>query len=332
MLDGYSAPELLRAAAVPHTRRLYLVTGGCGFIGSHLVEALTARGDTVRVFDDLSHGRRENLQRGVEFIEGDVADPMALRRAIQDVDGCFHLAAVPSVVECQSRWLEAHRTNLTGTINVFDAARRAQPGRPVPVVYASSSAIYGNRGAVPLGEALPPQPLSICGADKAGCELHARIAHAAHGIPTVGLRLFNVFGPRQPADCAYPGVVPSFLARLAAGRPVSIFGDGGHVRDFVFVRDAVAALLAAMGRAAADAEIFNVCTGRGVSVLALARLAARLVAVEPEIAFLPARPSDVRHSVGDPTCAARGLGFMAATDLETGLGATLRALRTVDAI
>jgi len=331
MLDGYSAPDLFRAAVAPRVRRLYLVTGGCGFIGSHLVEALVARGDVVRVLDDLSRGRREYLPRGVEFVEGDVADPAAVRRTIQDVDGCFHLAAVPSVVECQSRWLEAHRTNLTGTINIFDAARRAQPGKPMPVVYASSAAIYGNRGAVSLGEGMEPQPISICGADKTGCELHARIAHAAHGVPTVGLRLFNVFGPRQSTDCAYPGVVPSFFARVAAGRPVTIFGDGGHVRDFVFVGDAVAAFLAAMDHAT-GAEVFNVCSGRGTPMVALARLIARVFAVEAEIAFLPPRASDVLHSLGDPAHAACTLGFTAATDLEAGLVATLRSLQAVKAV
>jgi len=331
MLDGYSAADLFRAAEAPHGRRLYLVTGGCGFIGSHLVDALVARGDVVRVLDDLSRGRREHLPRGVEFIEGDVADPAAVRRAIQDVDGCFHLAAVPSVVECQSRWLEAHRTNLTGTINVFDAASRAQPGKPVPVIYASSSAIYGNRGAVPLGEGMEPHPISISGADKAGCELHARIAHAAHGVPTVGLRLFNVFGPRQSADCAYPGVVPSFFARFAAGRSATIFGDGGHVRDFVFVRDAVMAFLAGMDHAA-GAEVFNVCSGRGTTMVALARLVARVADVEAEIAFLPSRASDVRYSLGNPARAAAMLGFTAATDIEAGLVATLRALQAVKAV
>lgn len=331
MLDGYSAPDVFRFETASHARRLYLVTGGCGFIGSHLVEALTARGDTVRVLDDLSRGRREYLPRGVEFIEADVADPVAVRRAIQDVDGCFHLAAVPSIIECQSRWLEAHRTNLTGTINVFDAARRAQPGRTIPVVYASSAAIYGNRGLAPLGEALAPQPVSICGADKVGCELHARIACAAHGVPTVGLRLFNVFGPRQSADCAYPGVVPSFFARLGARRPVSIFGNGEQVRDFIYVRDVVAAFLAAMGRSA-GAEIFNVCTGQGTTVAALARLLARLLQIEVDTAFLPARSSDVRYSVGDPVGAARALGFTADTGLEAGLEATARVLRTVNAI
>lgn len=335
MLDGYSAHDLMRAAPAPHGRRLYLVTGGCGFIGSHLVEALAARGDVVRVLDDLSRGRRERLPRGVEFIEDDIADPAALRRAIQDVDGCFHLAAVPSVIECQSRWLEAHRTNLTGTINVFDAARRAQPGRPVPVVYASSAAIYGDRGPTPLGENLPPQPISISGADKTSCELHARIAHAAHGVPTVGLRLFNVFGPRQPADCTYPAVVPSFLAQCAGRRTISIFGDGGHVRDFVFVRDAVNAFLAAMAwieRAGAGSEIFNVCSGRATTISELARLVARLTSVEAEIAFLPPRASDVRHAVGDPAVASRTLGFAAATELESGLSTTLRAWRAVNAL
>lgn len=331
MLDGYSASDLFHAAAIQRARRFYLVTGGCGFIGSHLVETLVARGDAVRVLDDLSRGRREYLPRGVEFIEADVADPAALRRAIQDVDGCFHLAAASSVVECQNRWLEAHRTNLTGTINVFDAARRAHPSKPVPVVYASSCAIYGNRGAAPLGEELAPQPISICGADKVGCELHARIAQAAHGVPTVGLRLFNVFGPRQPTDCAYPAVVPSFFARLTAGQPVSIFGDGTHVRDFVFVHDAVEAFLAAMGRDA-SAELFNVCTGRGTTMTTLARLIAQRVETEAEIEFLPPRTGDVRYSVGDPACAMRVLGFMAATGIEAGLDATLRALRTVSAI
>lgn len=331
MLDGYSAPDLFRAVAAPFARRLYLVTGGCGFIGSHLVEALIERGDTVRVLDDLSRGRREHLPRGVEFIEADVADPAAVRRAIQDVDGCFHLAAVPSVIECQSRWLEAHRTNLTGTINIFDAARRAQPGKAIPVVYASSAAVYGNRGMAPLSETLAPQPISICGADKVGCELHARIAHAAHGVPTVGLRLFNVYGPRQATDCAHPGVVPSFLGRLAARRPVPIFGDGTQVRDFIYVDDAVAAFLAAMGRNA-GAEIFNVCTGQGTTVTALAQLLTRRFDIEAETAFLPVRACDVRYSIGEPAAAARELGFTAATGLEAGLDATMRMLRTVNAV
>ncbi len=329
MLDGYSAPEALHRLETDTVRRLFLITGGCGFIGSHLAETLVARGHVVRVLDNLSHGRMENLPRGVEFIEGDVADPMVLRRAIHDVDGCFHLAAISSVMECHSRWLEAHRTNLTGTINVFDAARRARPNMPVPVVYASSAAIYGNQGEEPLDESLTPHPVSSFGADKAGCELHAHIATSAHGVPAAGLRFFNVFGPRQSAHSSFSGVVPYFCRRLSEGRGVTIFGDGAQTRDFVYVSDAVTALIEAMAHLPLEGEVYNVCTGHGVSISQLARIVAGILGVEPKIFFEPARPGDVRHSTGNPEHARARLGFVAETDLETGLRLTLNALRTV---
>lgn len=329
MLDGYSAPEAFHRPDTAAARRLFLITGGCGFIGSHLAESLMARGHLVRVLDDLSHGRMENLPRGVEFVEGDVADPMVLRRAIHDVDGCFHLAAISSVIECHSRWLEAHRTNLTGTINVFDAARRARPNMPVPVVYASSAAVYGNQDAAPLDESLTPNPVSSCGADKAGCELHAHIATSAHGVPAAGLRFFNVFGPRQSAHSPYSGVVPSFCQHLAEGRGVTIFGDGAQTRDFVYVTDAVMALMEAMAHLPRESEVFNVCTGHGISISELAGVIAGILGVEPKISYKPARPSDVRHSIGNPERARTRLGFIAETDLETGLRLTLNALKTV---
>ena len=329
MLDGYSAPEALHRPAAAAARRLFLVTGGCGFIGSHLAETLVARGHVVRVLDDLSHGHAENLPRGAEFIEGDVADPVVLRRAIHDVDGCFHLAAISSVVECHSRWLEAHRTNLTGTINVFDAARRARPNRPVPVVYASSAAVYGNSNAGILDESLTPNPISSCGADKVGCELHARIATSAHGVPATGLRFFNVFGPRQNADTPYAGVVPYFCRALSEGSGVTVFGDGSQTRDFVYVADAVTALIEAMAHLPRETGVFNICTGQGIAIAGLARMIGGIVGVQPEISFKPARPSDVRHSTGNPAMARARLGFVAETDLETGLRLTLNALKTV---
>ena len=331
MLDGLSIPDMLRSDGAPHPRRLFLVTGGAGFIGAHLAEALVARGDVVRVLDDLSHGKRENLPRSVEFIEGDVADPVVLRRAIQDVDGCFHLAAISSVVECHGRWLESHRTNLTGTISVFDAARRARPGTPAPVVYASSAAIYGDQGAGPLGEDLPPRPISACGADKAGCELHARIAFATHGVPNVGLRFFNVFGPRQSVDAPHAAAVPAFCGRLTEHRPVTVYGDGSQMRDFVFVRDAVAALIAAMDSTPRATEVFNVCSGQGISIAELAELIARLAGVPPAIEFRPARRCEVKNSLGDPSRARDTLGFEAHMDLETGLKLTLKSLGKVAA-
>jgi len=325
MLDGYSAPDLLYRKAASHARQLFLVTGGCGFIGSHLAEALVARGDVVRVLDDLSHGKRENLPRGVEFIEGDLADPVALRRAIQDVDGCFHLAAVSSIAECHARWLDAHRINLTGTISVFDAARRGRHDAPVPVVYASSAAVYGEQGAIALSESLMPRPISAAGADKAGCELHAKIAQVMHRVPTIGLRFFNVYGPRQDTVSPHAAAVPNFCRGLADRRPISLFGDGGQLRDFVYVKDAVAALLAAMDHGSRQAEIFNVCTGRGVTVAALAQTIARIVGVTREIDHRPARPSDMRHALGDPARAHDALGIEASTDLETGLRLTLKS-------
>ena len=168
----------------------WLVTGGAGFIGSHLCEALVARGDTVRVLDDLSTGRRDNLPPDVELLEGDVADLALVTRALDGADGCFHLAAIASVEKGVTDWLGTHRANLTGTITVFDAIRRL--GRRMPVVYASSAAVYGDVAAMPITETTPCRPLSAYGADKLGCELHARVASHVHGSPTVGLRFFNV--------------------------------------------------------------------------------------------------------------------------------------------
>ena len=166
----------------------WLVTGGAGFIGSHLCEALLARGDAVRVLDDLSTGKRENLPPGAALIEGDVADTAAVHPALEGIAGCFHLAAIASVERGVTDWLGTHRANLTGAITVFDAARATR----IPVVYASSAAVYGDAATVPITEAAERRPLSAYGADKLGCELHARVASHVHGIPTVGLRFFNV--------------------------------------------------------------------------------------------------------------------------------------------
>ncbi|HYZ25110.1 MAG TPA: NAD-dependent epimerase/dehydratase family protein, partial [Rhodopila sp.] len=182
----------------------YLVTGGAGFIGSHLCDALGARGDVVRVLDDLSTGKRENLRPEVELIVGDIADPLTAADAVAGIDGCFHLAAIASVEKGVTDWLGTHHANLTGTISIFDAIRRT--GRGIPVVYASSAAVYGDAATVPIAETEPCRPLSAYGADKYGSELHARVASHVHGIPTVGLRFFNVYGPRQDPASPYSGV------------------------------------------------------------------------------------------------------------------------------
>jgi UDP-glucose 4-epimerase len=293
----------------------WLVTGGAGFIGSHLCETLLERGDLVRVLDNLSTGKRSNLPVGATLIEGDVADPVAVRDALEGANGCFHLAALASVEQGIRDWLGTHRTNLTGAITVFSAARAAR----VPVVYASSAATYGDSPGIPITEAAACRPLSAYGADKLGCELHARVASHVHGVPTVGLRFFNVYGPRQDPSSPYAGVISIFCERLRHGASIDIFGDGGQTRDFVYVADVVAALLAAMLEAPADAPVFNVCTGAATTVLSLARTIAELAGVPLDVSHHPSRKGEIRHSTGSPALSRKILRLREPTTLRDGL-------------
>jgi UDP-glucose 4-epimerase len=299
----------------------YLVTGGAGFIGSHLCDLLIARGDTVRVLDDLSTGSRDNLPGGAALIVGDVADPTAVSAALEGVDGCFHLAAIASVERGVTDWLGTHQANLTGTITVFDAIRRA--GTRIPVVYASSAAVYGDCRTIPITEATDCRPLSAYGADKYGCELHARVASHVHGIPAVGLRFFNVYGPRQDPRSPYSGVISIFCERLRAGAPIAIFGDGQQTRDFVYIADVVAALRAAMALRPDDAPVFNVCTGIATSVADLARAIAELAGTVPDIQCRAPRAGEIRNSVGQPANARAALGLAEPVALRDGLGLVL---------
>jgi UDP-glucose 4-epimerase len=304
----------------------FLVTGGAGFIGSHLVHALLDEGHAVRVLDDLSSGHRKNLPQQVELIEADVTDPVAVDGAINGVDGCFHLAAIASVARSHREWLRTHQVNLTGTINVFDQARPSRRRREVPVVYASTAAIYGNCGSFPVDEESPAAPLSAYGADKHACELHARVAGAIHGLPTVGLRFFNLYGPRQDPLSPYSGVISIFADRLLRGEPIEIFGDGDQARDFTYISDAVCALRRAMRAATTSAFVFNVCTGKATSVRGLAQTMATLCGTELIVHRRPARCGEVRISIGDPQRAVERLGFTAQTTLTDGLATTLNVL------
>jgi len=300
-----------------------LVTGGAGFVGSHLVEALRRQGHFVRVLDDLSSGSRGNLPRQIQFLHGDVTDRTAVEEAFEGIDACFHLAAIASVVRSHREWLRTHEVNLTGMLNILDEARRCRHHREIPVVYASSAAVYGDCGFVPIGEDTPAAPLSAYGADKAASELHARIAGAVHEVPTVGLRFFNLYGPGQDMQSPYSGVIALFAQRLAQGQPIEIFGDGEQVRDFTFVGDAVAALRRALTVASTNAPVFNVCTGKGTSVRALAKILAALYQTDIAAYYSPARSGEVRMSIGDPRRAAEQLGFRAETTLAAGLPITL---------
>ncbi len=302
----------------------YAITGGAGFIGSHLADALLAAGCHVRVLDDFSTGRAENLDPRCEVVHGDVCDPAAMRRALAGASGCFHLAAIASVVRANEDWAGTHRVNLGGTIAVLDAAR-ALGG--LPVVYASSAAVYGDLEGV-AHEATAPAPRTAYGADKLGSEQHARVGLLVHGVPSVGLRFFNVYGPRQDPSSPYSGVISIFAGAIAAGRPITLHGDGTQTRDFVFVADVVAHLTAAM-RHLGDkpgAHVLNVCTGRETSVRDLALAIGAASQREPVMQSGPARAGDIGRSVGSPTLAAATLGIDARVPLGDGLAATLAPL------
>lgn len=289
-----------------------LVTGGAGFIGSHLADALVGECE-VRVFDDLSGGDPRNVPAGATIIEGDVRDGPAVRAAMDGVDVVFHEAGMISVPASVESPLECMAVNVQGTVRVLEAARE-QGAR---VVLASSSAIYGHPESVPVSEPTPKRPTSPYGTSKLTADHFARTYHELHDLPTVALRYFNVFGPRQSAD-DYSGVVSAFLEQAMAGEPLEVHGDGEQTRDFVYVRDVVRAnLLAAVtdhtGRS------YNVGTGRATSVNELAATVRRLARTDPPIVHSDARPGDIRHSRADLDRTRRELGFEPTVDLEGGL-------------
>jgi len=304
----------------------YLVTGGCGFIGSHLCDALIMRGHSVRVLDDLSTGKVENLSDEAQLIEGDVADPQCVKEAMEEVDGCFHLAAVASVERSFNDWSGTHRINQSGTINVLESARNGKTG-VIPVVYASSAAVYGDNAMMPLAEAALPRPISAYGADKLGSEFHARVAWLAHGIPTVGMRFFNVYGPRQDPNSPYSGVISIFVDRILNQQVLKIFGNGKQTRDFIYVSDVVDYLMAAMDNPGKEASVYNLCTGFSTSINQLAQVLSMLAGQPLLVDYQPARSGDIAISLGDPIRAQKRYGFAAGVELGEGLRRTLAHLR-----
>ena len=278
----------------------YLVTGGCGFIGSHLCDALVAQGHSVRVLDDLSTGTTAYLPDCVELIMGNVVNPLVVENAMKGMDGCFHLAAVASVERSMNDWIGAHRVNQQATVNVFDAASRMSKVKAFPVVFASSAAIYGDNASVPLDENTVPRPISAYGADKLGSEHHARVAWLSHGVSTVGLRFFNVYGPRQNPDSPYSGVISIFIDRVLKKQPLIIYGKGGQTRDFIYVGDVVRYLIKAMENQSGEASVYNVCTGQSTSISQLAKTLSIVSGSQVNIEYKPARSGDIASSLGDP--------------------------------
>jgi nucleoside-diphosphate-sugar epimerase len=304
-----------------------LVTGGAGFIGSHLVEALVAEGYRVRVLDDFSSGRRDNLAPVagcIELVEGDVRDARLVAESMAAVDYVFHEAAVPSVVRSLEDPRRSHTVTVDGTLNVLEAARLTKPRR---VVYASSSSVYGDTPTLPKTETMTPQPLSPYAAAKLSAEHYVRVYARVFGVPAVALRYFNVFGPRQDPTSAYTGVISIFIRELLAGRSPAIDGDGEQTRDFTYVSDAVAANLQAARADGAVGEVFNVARGEQTSINELVRLLRDLTSARVEPRYGPARSGDVRHSRADIAKARRLLGYEPRVALREGLARTVAWMR-----
>ena len=300
-----------------------LVTGGAGFVGSHLVEALLARGDKVRVLDNLSTGKKTNLEPvldRIEFHQASVIDRSALAELVHGVDTIYHLAAEPSVQRSVEDPVSCHEVCATGTLNVLDAARRAGVRR---LIYAASSSAYGDAPGAVRTEEDPLTPLSPYAAAKLAGEMYCICSTAVYGLETVRLRFFNIFGPRQDAASPYSGVIALFVAAMTQGRQPTIYGDGMQSRDFVFVSDAVQALLKAAQSPNALGRVYNIGHGSRISVLDLVRNLNELLGTSIEPVHGPARPGDIRHSQADITRARRELGYEPAVPFIEGLRRTL---------
>ena len=302
----------------------YLVTGGAGFIGSHIVQTLLEGGASVRVLDNFSTGKRENIDElrsqfdgnRMEVLEGDVRDAARVEEAVRGVDVIFHEAAFVSVPQSMEEPQSCFDVNITGTSLLFDAARRAGVKR---AVIASSAAVYGESDALPLVEETPLQPLSPYAVSKRVDEMYAELFTGSFGFEVVALRYFNVYGPRQRPDSMYAAAVPIFARRLLDGKPVTIFGDGGQTRDLINVRDVVRANLIASEHPDAAGKIFNVCTGVETRLLDLLDVMYELLPNAPTHQFAAPRAGDIYRSVGSPQKAAQVMGFRAQVSLVDGL-------------
>ena len=308
-----------------------LVTGGAGFIGSHLVEALVRKGHDVRVLDNFFSGTRENLaavRKDVEILGGDCADPATARRAVRGIEVVFHEAAVPSVARSVAEPELSHRSNATATLVMLDAARRAGVRR---FLYAGSSSVYGDAKVSPKREDLEPHPLSPYAAGKLMGEHYLRIFAELYGMETLTLRYFNVFGPRQDPGSPYSGVISLFTTALLDGRAPVIYGDGRQTRDFTYVVNVVDGNLRALRAKGLRGQVVNLATSRSISLRQLLAALGRVTGRRPRPRYAPPRAGDIRHSLADIRRARALLGYRPRADFETGLRRTVEWYREATA-
>jgi nucleoside-diphosphate-sugar epimerase len=300
----------------------YLVTGGAGFIGSHLVEELLRRGETVRVADNFYSGLRSNIPADVELIEGDLADPTIAGRAVSGMDYVLHQAAIPSVGKSVLDPLTSHRANVDGTLNVLLAARDNQVKR---VIFAGSSSEYGDSPTLPKHEAMPLAPKSPYALQKVMGEEYCRLFTQLYNLETVSIRYFNVFGPRQQPNSPYSGVISLFIKALSNGQPPLILGDGKQTRDFTYIANVVDGVLRACTAPNASGEAINVATNGRVSLLELLDTLNKIMGTSIKPTFGPPREGDVRDSQASIEKAERLLGFTPVVGFEEGLRRTVSA-------
>lgn len=305
------------------TGKRVLVTGGAGFIGSHLCRELAKGGNRIVILDDLSTGKKENIEsilgERVIFIQGSVVELPLLRELFQNIDTVYHLAALASVPQSLDNPLATHEVNLTGTLNVLLAARDIGVRK---VVYSSSSAIYGDSPVSPKVENMPPDPQSPYAVTKLAGEYYCSVFGQAYDMSVVSLRYFNVYGPGQNANSTYAAVIPAFVTRILEDKPPVIYGDGEQTRDLVFVADVVAANLTAA--ASKISGVFNVGTGNAITINALAELVTTLVKKDFKPVYEEPRPGDIIHSTADITRARKALGWQPRVTLEEGLQQYIR--------
>lgn len=304
----------------------YLVTGGAGFIGSHIVDTLTASGERIRVLDDLSTGRWKNIAPflgRVELIEGGLRDDETLHRAVEGIDYVLHQAAIPSVIRSVQDPIATETANVVGTLNLLLAARDAGVRR---VVYASSCSVYDDSPPLPKVETVSPHPKSPYAVSKLAMEHYCRVFTELHGLETVGLRYFNVFGPRQDPTSEYAAVIPKFITAMLRGESPTIYGDGTQSRDFTYVSNVVTANLLATTVPDMVGGVFNAAVGTRYTLLELLAMLNEILDTHIEPIFAPARPGDVKHSLADISLI-KQCGYQVQVDFRAGLQKTVEWYR-----